>query len=183
MRKFNAVLSISILVLFLIHMIVGSFQLFGFMPGGIAVMYAVTDTMLLGVVVHMVIGIKLTIDTLKAQKKAGVSYFRENALFWTRRISGFALMLFIAAHIVIFSGKGEGSGFRLNLFDVPQLLCSVLMVASLILHIVTNIRPLMIALGARSFGKFLADAGIVLSVVLLAAAAAFVVYFIRWSFP
>ena len=181
MRKLNAILGMAILALFLLHIIVGSLQLAGLIHGGNAVMSAGAWLLVAAVAVHTVIGIKLTADTLIALKKSGASYFRENELFWVRRISGFALMFFIAAHMIQFMGSGSGGGFRLNLFDVPQLVMSVLLVLSLLLHVVTNIRPLMLALGARGAKEFIADAAVVLSFLLLVSGAAFVVYFLRWQ--
>lgn len=180
MRKFNAILSMAVLALFLFHVIAGSFQLFGASAGGSVIMKAGAFLMLGAVVLHAVIGIKLTVDTFAAMKKSGKGYLRENKLFWIRRISGFAIMLFIASHVIIFLGSGDGA-FRLNLFDVPQLVSSLLLVLSVLVHVVTNIRPLMLALGARSIGEFITDAAFILSLLLLVSGAAFVVYFIRWS--
>ncbi len=180
MRKFNAILGPVILALFLLHIIIGSLQLTGLTPGGNTVMQAGSWFLIAAVCLHTVIGIKLTADTLAAIKKSGASYFRENKLFWIRRISGFAVMLLIAAHIILFIGHGNGSTFRLNLFDVPQLIMSVLLVLSVLLHIVTNIRPLMLAFGARKVSEFIADTAVIFSVLLLVSGIAFVVYFVRW---
>ena len=101
MRKFNAVLGMSIFALFLIHIILGSMQLAGVMPGRNVIMIVGTILLLAAVGLHTLIGIKLTADTMKAIKKSGANYFKDNKLFWIRRISGFALMFFIAAHIII----------------------------------------------------------------------------------
>ena len=182
MRKFNAVLSMAALALFVFHAIAGSFQLFGASEGGSAIMNAATWTMLAAVILHTVIGIKLTADTLTAMKKSGGSnYFKENKLFWIRRISGFAVMLFIAAHVAIFMGHNGSDGYRLNLFDVPQLILSVLMVLSVLLHVSVNIRPLMLAIGAKSGRTLIGDIALILSVIMVVAAAAFIVYYARWS--
>ena len=181
MRKFNAVLSIAIFALFLFHVIYGSFLMLGFVGGGSPVMTAVTWVMLAAIAVHVVIGIKLTADTLIAVKRSGASYFRENKLFWIRRISGFAVMIFIFAHIGIFMGHNGADGYRLNLFDVPQLIMSLLLVLSLLLHIVTNIRPLMTALAAKRGRELIADIAVILSAVLLVSGIAFAVYFVSWS--
>lgn len=181
MRKFNAILSMVIFALFLFHVIAGTFILVGAADGGSAVMSAVTWVMLAAVCVHAVIGIKLTADTLIALKKSGANYFKENKLFWIRRISGFAVMLFIAAHAVIFVGHSGADGYRLNLFGVPQLIMSVLLVLTVLLHIVTNIRPLMLALGARSGRELITDIALILSFLMLAAGIGFVVYFVSWS--
>ena len=180
MRKFNAILAPVIFALFLLHIIIGSLQLTGLIPGGNVIMHAGSWFLIAAVGVHTVIGIKLTADTLAAMRKSGAGYFRENKLFWVRRISGFAVMLFIAAHIIMFMGHGSGGSFRLNLFDVPQLIMSVLLVLSLLLHIVTNIRPMMLGFGARGGKEFAADLAVIFSAVLLAAGAAFAVYYARW---
>lgn len=180
MRKFNAVLSVFIIVTFLFHLIAGSFQLFGVSNGGSVIMKAAAGVMFTAVALHILIGIKLTADTLTAIKKSGASYFADNKLFWIRRISGLAVMLFIFSHIFIFAGSSASGTFRLNLFDVPQLVCSLLLVISLLVHIVTNIRPLSAALGLDSSRGFAADAAFILSVLLVVSGAAFTVYFVRW---
>ncbi|MBQ9382689.1 MAG: pilus assembly protein PilX [Ruminiclostridium sp.] len=180
MRKINAVLSIVMLALFLLHIIVGSLQLFGLMPGGSAVMQVLAWALVSAVAAHIVIGIKLTFDTLSAVKRSGTGHFSENKLFWARRISGFAVMLFMVSHIFVFMGSGSGGSFRLNLFDIPQLVCSLLFVLSLLVHIICNIRPLLLGLGVGKARRYIGDAAFVLSVLLLAAGAAFVVYFVRW---
>ena len=180
MRKINAVLSIAMLALLLLHIIVGSLQLFGLMPGGNAVMQVLAWVIVSTVAAHIIIGIKLTFDTLSAMKKSGAGYFRKNKLFWARRISGFAVMLFLVSHIFVFAGSSSGGAFRLNLFDVPQLVCSVLLVLSLIMHIVSNIRPMLLGFGAGKARELIGDAAFVFSVLLLVSGAAFAVYFVRW---
>ena len=74
-----------------------------------------------------------------------------------------------------------GEAFRLPWFTGAKLAGQLLMVASLAVHLLTNIRPLTIALGLRGGRKWLGDALFVLSVVLLFAAAAFVIYYLRWN--
>ena len=118
MRKLNAVLSMLILVLFILHAVFGSFQILGIGNTALKLLAWVSVCL---IIVHTVIGIKLTWDTLRIQKKNGVSYFRENKLFWVRRISGFAVMLFIAAHIFVFMGNALGfivSGFETEHFGL-----------------------------------------------------------------
>ncbi len=180
MRKQNAVLSMVILALFLFHAIVGAFQLTGLIPGGMRIMKIAAWVLAVLIAVHFVIGSKLTADTLKAQKKAGTAYLKENRLFWTRRVSGFAIMIFIVFHILIFLGSNDGA-YRLNLFEGAQLISQILLVISAAVHVVTNIKPLMIALGAKSYRVFLTDVLFVLSVLLLFMGFAFVVYYLRWN--
>ena len=84
-------------------------------------------------------------------------------------------------HLVTNTGQnGSGGAFRLNLFDVPQLIMSILLVLSVLLHIVTNIRPMMLGSGIRGAKEFIADMAVIFSVLLLVSGIAFVVYFVRW---
>ena len=62
-----------------------------------------------------------------------------------------------------------------------KLVLQILLVASLALHVITNIRPLMLSLGVRGGRKWLVDALFVLAVLLLFMAAAFVVCYLRWN--
>ncbi|MBR1723664.1 MAG: pilus assembly protein PilX [Ruminococcus sp.] len=181
MRKLNAIVIMTVLVLFLIHAAMGSFQLAGILPGGSTLLSVMAWVMLTLICLHAVIGIKLTADTLRAIKASGTSYFKENKLFWTRRISGFAIMLFILFHVMIFMGRSDGGAFRLSFFGGLQLAGQILLVLSIALHVMTNIKPLMLALGAKSYKELALDILFVLSAVLLFSGAGFVVYYIRWS--
>ncbi len=180
MRKWNAVLSIGIIILFLIHAVIGGFQLSGMFSGGNSVMTVLAWMMVCQIVLHALLGCILTVQTLSAQKKAGTVYRKENRLFRLRRISGFAVMLLILTHLVIFHGK-SGTVFRLHLFGGAELLTQVLLVIAAAVHILTNIRPLMLGCGMRKHRSFLPDILLILSVLLIFAAAAFLVYYIRWQ--
>lgn len=180
MRKWNAVLSMGILVLFLIHAILGGFQLAGIMPGGSAVLQMIAWVMMAAIMLHMVIGIRLTVQTWRAGRQAKARYWKENKLFWIRRISGFAVMLLILFHVLIFLGKNE-SGYRLKLFEGAQLTTQLLLVAAVAVHVISNIRPLMIGLGIKSTREYLTDILLILSVLLLFMAAAFILYYLRWN--
>ena len=180
MRKWNAVLSMGILVLFLIHAIAGAFQLSGVIPGGSTIMQKLACAMVCLIFIHFAVGIKLTVDTLTAIKKSGTSYFKENKIFWVRRISGFAVMLFVIFHIIIFLGTNKGA-YRLNLFEGMQLASQLFLVLSVAVHVVTNIKPLMISLGAKSYKVFLTDIILILSVLLMFTGIAFIIYYLRWN--
>lgn len=181
MRKVNAVVTVLIMALFLVHMIRGIFVLTGMVSGGGTFYTALTHTLLTLIAVHVVIGVTLTIKTLLICRKAGVSYMKPNRLFWIRRISGFALMLFLISHVLIFSGTTASGAYRLNLFGGAQLAAQILLVASLLVHLIGNIQPLRIALGIGDRHALRTDLLLVLAILLLLAGAAFVVYFIRWS--
>ena len=181
MRKWNALLSMGILALLLVHGIAGGLQLAGLLPGGSLVMKVLAWVMLGLIVLHTCIGVKLTADTLTACKKSGASYFRENRLFWLRRVSGLAIMAFIACHLLIFTGTAQDGIVRLHLFEGMQLITQILLVASIAVHVLSNIKPLMLALGVRGGKELFLDVLIVLSGILLFTGLAFIVYYIRWN--
>jgi succinate dehydrogenase hydrophobic anchor subunit len=177
MRKLNAILTVFILVLFLLHAVFGSFQIIGI--GGGALKVAAWTALVL-TVVHMVIGVALTWQTLKALKAAGVSYFKENKLFWARRISGFAIMLLIFFHLTAF-GYTENGVYRLYWFTAAKLTTQILLVAAIAVHVITNVKPVLISFGIKSFKRRVADILIVLSVLILFMAVALVIYYLLWN--
>ena len=181
MRKFNAIVTAVIMLFFLIHMIWGGLMMTGMVKGGNKVFSALSYTMVVFICVHVVIAVKLTIDSIIAGIKSGTFYLKDNSLFLTRRISGFALLVFMAMHILLFTGTNEGGVYRLKLFDMMGLISQILMVVSLIVHLVTNIPPLRIALGLTDKRDFKSDVILILSVLLLLSGVAFIVYYIRWQ--
>ncbi len=180
MRKFNALLTTAIMMLFLYHMIYGGLILSGMVPGGSPIFRVTAYLMLFLIVVHIVIGIKLTIDTLIAEKKSKVSYRKYNRLFWVRRISGFSIMLFMALHVFIFTGTNSEGQYILREFGWLPLLSQLLMVLSLLIHLASNITPLRIALGISDKKNIRTDVLWVISILLILSAIAFIIYFFRW---
>ena len=181
MRKVNAIVTTVIMVFFLIHMIWGGLMMMGIVKGGNKFFSSISFTVVLLILVHVIIGFKLTIDTIACGIKSGTFYIKENILFLARRISGFALLLFVAIHIILFTGTNEGGSYRLRPFDRAALISQILMVVSLILHLTTNITPLRIALGITGKGDLKSDAVLIISILLLLSGIAFMVYFIRWQ--
>ncbi|SDB08883.1 hypothetical protein SAMN02910317_00457 [Ruminococcaceae bacterium FB2012] len=177
MRRLNSAVTVLIAALFAVHAALGGFQLMGVL-GSSPVRKALAWIMLGLVGVHMLISIKLTADTFIALRRSGACYFRENKLFWIRRISGIALMFFILSHLLIFFRNGEP--VRLGFFGTAQLITQILLGATLALHILTDLRPLMISLGLKSCKELMLDGLFITSVILLFSGAGFAVYFIRW---
>jgi hypothetical protein len=180
MRKVNAIISMGIIVLFLTHGIAGSFQLMGIISGGSTFLAILTWCMVIMISVHTVIGIILTIHTLRISKKTGVSYIKENALFWIRRISGFVLMLLVSLHLAVFMQTGEGV-FRLSYFGISEFVGQVLMLSALAVHLLCNIKPVSIALGLYGESGYIRDILLILSAMLVFCALAFVIYYLRWN--
>ena len=181
MRRENAMLGLGILILFLLHGIAGAFQLFGVFPGGKAWFSRVSWALLALLAVHALISLKLTWDSIQIGRRTGVWYFRENMLFWIRRISGLAILLFAVCHLLIFLGDSSGASYRLQLFAEPQLLTQILLVITIAVHLLTNFRPLLISFGIFGFRIYVKDLLLILAVVLFFLAAAFVFYYMRWN--
>ena len=177
MRKWNAILTTAILILFLLHGIFGAFQLFGVGPTALK---GVAWAALALVTVHTAIGVKLTADSLRVWKRTGVGYFRQNKLFWARRVSGFAVMVLLAFHMAAFGYSNSGA-YRLRWFTDFKLATQLLLMVTLAIHILMNVRPMLISFGVRGFRRYVGDILFVLSVLLLFMAAAFVVDYLRWN--
>lgn len=167
------------MILFLVHAIAGGFQLMGLLPGGIPLLSAAAAVLVVLLTVHTILGVILTAGSLGAIKKAGVSYFKENKLFWARRISGFAVFVFMLAHVMLFLGSNDGV-YRLRYFGPVQLAGHILLVLAAAVHVITNVNPLLISFGIKGLKEYVADILIVLSFLLLFMGAAFVLYYIRW---
>ena len=100
----------------------------GILPGGSSFRKVLAFVMLVLLILHALIGTILGIETVKAMKKSGVFYLRENLAFFAQRISGFAMLLFILVHLLIFYVK-DSPKFVLHDFGVQQLTVSILLVA------------------------------------------------------
>ncbi|MBQ7990843.1 MAG: hypothetical protein IJ251_07335 [Oscillospiraceae bacterium] len=177
MRRANTIIAAAILILFIIHGVFGAYQMMGL---GYVNIKWLAYVMVVLIVVHAVIGFYLSAKTHKIQKKSGVEYKAQNRLFWARRDSGIAIMLFLAVHFISFTHNTD-DGARLYRFDTFRLIGNILLVVSVGLHVLTNIRPLMISLGIKKAGSILADVLFVMSIVLIVMAVGFIVYFIRWN--
>ena len=97
-----------------------------------------------------------------------------------RRISGFAIIIFIVFHLSIFIVSNEGA-VRLTAFEGAQLIFSILLVATVAVHIISNIKPLLISFGFKGIKFYVQDILFILMIILLFATTAFIVYFIRWN--
>ena len=176
MRKWNAVLTAVTVLLFLLHALLGGLLM---ASGGGVILKPLARAAATLVLLHTGIGIKLTVDSLRVWKQTGVSYFRENKLFWARRVSGLAVMALLFLHMAVFMRTG-GVLFGVVPFTAPRLAGQLLFVAALAVHLITNIRPMVISLGIRALRKRVGGILFALSVLLLFLAAAFILYYLRW---
>ena len=173
MRKINTILSVLLLVIFMLHGLMGSFMLLGIGSSAGKILAWVGVAVLAA---HTVIGVILTINTLKISKNAGNSYLKQNAVFWARRASGLAILILMFFHIGLFGGVQDGI-YILFPFTTVKLITQLLLV---FIHLFINIRPLLVSLGIISYKERRGDIYLILSVLLLFSAGAVIIYYIGW---
>ena len=176
MRKINTILSVLLLVIFMLHGLMGSFMLLGIGSSAGKILAWVGVAVLAA---HTVIGVILTINTLKISKNAGNSYLKQNVVFWARRASGLAILILMFFHIGLFGGVQDGI-YILFPFTTVKLITQLLLVAALFIHLFINIRPLLVSLGIISYKERRGDIYLILSVLLLFSAGAVIIYYIGW---
>lgn len=177
MRKLNAILTAVIMSLFVVHAILGALNIFDVV---IIISKVISYGMVALVAAHTVLSVILTVQSVKVWKRTGAPYLRENRLFWARRISGFALMLLIPFHMFSF-GETVNGVYSLYFFSGLKLSASILFVICLAFHIIANVKPMLISFGIKKLRPRAGDILFFISVLLLIAVAAFIVYFIRWN--
>ena len=176
MRKINTILSVLLLVIFMLHGLMGSLMLLGIGSSAGKILAWVGVAVLAA---HTVIGVILTINTLKISKNAGNSYLKPHAVFWARRASGLAILILMFFHIGLFGGVQDGI-YILFPFTTVKLITQLLLVAALFIHLFINIRPLLVSLGIISYKERRGDIYLILSVLLLFSAGAVIIYYIGW---
>ena len=178
MRKVNAIITTLIFILFFVHIIVGSLALIGVYLFRQEVAWAIADIMLGLVLIHTIIGTVSVIDSARRIKRQQVSYNRENATFWMRRISGYIVLILIVAHTIIFFGKTG-----VDAPEILQLILSVLLVIMLIIHIFSNIKPFHISLGLSNAltKRIIIAIMIVLLAILGFVIGTFIYFFMGWG--
>lgn len=176
MRKWNTILSVLMLLIFMIHGIMGSFMLngVGSSAGKLLAWIGV-------LVVHTVIGVILTVQSLQTAKQSGKMYLKQNVIFWARRASGMAILILLLFHIGLF-GKEQNGTYILFPFTTVKMVTQLLFVAAIFVHIFINIRPLLVSLGIISYKERRSDIYLILSVLLLFIAGAVILYYIGWQY-
>ncbi len=177
MRKINGIIAMTVLVLFVIHGLLGALNL---MNIATVIVKALSYTMLALIIVHAVISIVLTVRSVRTAVKTKAPYFRHNRLFWARRLSGVLILALVFFHMTAF-GYTSGGVFRLVPFDVFRLITQILFILSIAVHIITNVKPVLITFGVKRLRLKAGDILFFISVAMLFMAAGFIIYYIRWQ--
>ena len=168
MRKLNTILSVLLLFICLLHGLMGSFMLLGISSGagkflawiGVGILAA-----------HTVLGLLLTAQTFRASRSGGKLYGKQN---------GLAILLMLFFHIGVF-GRVQDGVYILFPFTTVRLLTQLLLVASVFVHLLLNLRPLLVSLGIVRDKEQRGDLYLILSVLVLFAAGSIILYYIGWN--
>ena len=177
MRKANAIVVSLMIVALLAHMILGGLELAGI--GGMPMRW-LSDSLLLIVGVHIVLSTILTVKSIIAIKKSGTHYFKENKLFWLRRFSGLLIIVGLVFHLIIFYSK-DNEAYRLEAFNFVYLASQIILILFIAIHVISNIKPVLISFGITSLKRFSVDILFILSIALLLSLVAFIIYYVRWQ--
>ena len=177
MRKFNSILTAVILVMFIAHGFLGALNMLDI---AVVITKHMARAMVVLVAVHVALSCILTAKAIKTWKVTGAPYFKENTLFWARRISGIAVMLLLAFHVLAFSSTSS-QNITLSFFGGFQLATNILLVISIAVHVITNVKPMLISFGIRSLKPRAGDILFFLSILLALFVIGFIVYYIRWN--
>ena len=177
MRKWNNILVRVIIVLFLLHALMGSLMLLGFSTISFQ---PLSWLLLTAVAVHGILGILSTFMAVKSGKTSGRWYIRQNAAFWTKRISGIAILFLLVFHITAYTTSVNGR-FFLKEFTFLRMLSQILLVLAIFIHLAVSIKSMLIAKGTVKFRERTVDWMLVLSILMLFFAAAVILYYIQWQ--
>ena len=177
MRKLNGIIAGVVLVLFVVHGILGALNLMNIAP---VIIKALSRAMLSLIGVHALISIGLSVKAVVTAAKTRTPYLRQNRLFWARRLSGALIMVLVFFHITAF-GYTSGGVFRLVPFDVFRLITQLLFLFGVAVHIITNVKPMLITFGVRKLRPKAGDILFFVSAAMLFMTVGFIIYYIRWQ--
>ena len=177
MRKWNNILARVIIVLLFLHALMGSLMLLGlstisFLP--------LSGLLFAAVTAHGILGILSTVSAVVSGRRTGHWYLRQNAAFWTKRISGILIMVLLGFHVTAYTTSVDGR-FFLKEFTLCRMILQVLLIASIFIHLAVSIKSMLIAKGTVKFRERTADWMLVLSVMMLFFTAAVIIYYIQWQ--
>lgn len=177
MRKINTILSILLLLIFIVHGTMGAFMLLGIGSSAGKILAWIGVAILTA---HTIIGILLTVQTIRTSKASKNSYLKQNAVFWARRASGLAILILLFFHVGLFGGIQDGA-YILFPFTTVKMITQLLLIAAFFLHLFVNVRPLLVSLGIISYKERRGDIYLILSVLLLFVSGSVIIYYIGWQ--
>lgn len=177
MRKWNNRLARILLVLLGIHALMGSLMLLGFSTVSFRMLSWI---LLAAVILHGILGILSTFSAVKNGRKSGKWYLKQNAIFWTKRLSGLVILLLLAFHVTAYTTSEKGKVF-LREFTFERMSVQLLFILAIFVHLVVSVKSMLIAKGTIKWKERTVDWMLVLTVMLLFFVVAVIVYYIQWQ--
>lgn len=175
MRKWNNILSRIIIFLFLLHALMGSLMLLGLSTISFKILSYI---LLFAVILHGILGIVSTFTAVKTGSKSKW-YFKQNAAFWTKRISGIAILFLLIFHVTAYTTSVDGR-FFLKEFTFLKIAEQILLILAIFIHLAVSIKSMLIAKGIVKFKEKTFDWMLILSVMTLLFVISVVSYYIQW---
>ena len=163
MREFNTILVLIIMVLLLDHVLFGGMYFLGI---GTGVFKPLAIAMLALVMLHAVISLIVTFRAEKAGFVTKARYNKENREFWGRRITGIFIIILALLHAFMV-GKNQDGVPRMQKMPKPLHIATPLLIIFVYLHLLTNVRPLLISFGIRNVKKKARIIEIILTIIML----------------
>lgn len=173
MQKFHTILAWLLLLFLLAHLIMGVVT----MLSPVSLLQGPLPWAFLALVlVHAV----MALWKVSKKKKLShlVAYPKQNGLYWARILSGIAVFVLVFVHRTLWTVQTP-FGKLLRDFEWPSLLAQLLFVAALAVHILLNLRPLLIDSGIDPEGAAKKWLKVIAVLLLLVAAVAALIYFMR----
>lgn len=177
LKKINMITALLLIVFIIMHGILGSFTLLG-IGSHAGMLFAWGGLGLLAV--HTVIGVILTVQTIRAEAGSGGKlYLKQNAAFWIKRLTGIAILCSLYFHFGMFSVE-VNEEYVLIPFTTAKFIDMLVLVGSVFLHIFVNIRSLFVSMGIFTPKERRIDIMVFLSVILVFISVSLILYYISW---
>ena len=177
MRKWNNILVHIIIVLVFLHGLMGSLMLLGFSKVSLK---PLSWILFVTVILHGVLGAFSTFSALKNGKRSGRWYLRQNVGFWTKRVSGFAILVLLVFHITAYTTSVDDI-FFLKEFTFCKMILQIAFILAIFIHLLVSIKAMLIAKGTINLKERTVDWMFVLSIMILFFIIAVIAYYIQWQ--
>ena len=149
MRKINTIIVLIIMLLLIDHTVFACMHLLGMNAG---VLKPLAMMMLLFTVIHAIVSLLVTIKAEKVGISTKARYNKENRQFWSRRVSGVLVLVLALLHGHMMMKNGNGVP---RIARMPKVfgLATPLLIVCIWIHLLTNVKPLLISLGVRNQDK------------------------------
>ena len=172
MRKINTILVLIIMLLLTDHIVFACMHLLGLNAG---VLKPLAMMMMLFTVLHAIVSLIVTIRAEKVGINTKARYSKENKEFWARRVSGMFILVLALLHGYIMFKNEKGVP---RIASMPKVLsfATPLLIIFILIHIMTNVKPLLISLGVKNIDKKERIIKLILTVFLLFALGSYIYF-------